>query len=191
MNTHSDFASRHIRPPGEKRREMLKSLGYETLEELIADIVPADIRMKAPLDLPAAKSEPEALGGTPFHPWKKQAPEILHRPGILRRHYSVRHPAQHSGKPRLVHGLYALSAGNRPGTAGNAHELPDHGGLPDGAAGSPMPPCWMKERPRRKPSPCAGTPVPKANTFFVADTCHPQTISVIRTPCRMAGRQHL
>ena len=61
MNTHSDFASRHIGPQGEKRREMLNSLGYETLEELIADIVPADIRMKAPLDLPAAKSEPEAL----------------------------------------------------------------------------------------------------------------------------------
>ena len=61
MNTHTDFASRHIGPQGEKRREMLGSLGYETLEELIADIVPADIRMKAPLDLPAAKSETEAL----------------------------------------------------------------------------------------------------------------------------------
>lgn len=40
---------------------MLDSLGYRTLDELIADIVPADIRMKAPLDLPAAKSETEAL----------------------------------------------------------------------------------------------------------------------------------
>ena len=61
MNTHSDFASRHIGPQGEERREMLNSLGYQTLDELIADIVPADIRMKAPLDLPAAKSETEAL----------------------------------------------------------------------------------------------------------------------------------
>lgn len=61
MNTHSDFASRHIGPQGEERREMLDSLGYRTLDELIADIVPADIRMKAPLDLPAAKSETEAL----------------------------------------------------------------------------------------------------------------------------------
>ncbi|MFQ7535241.1 MAG: hypothetical protein ACLRPT_09080 [Akkermansia muciniphila] len=60
MNTHSDFASRHIGPQG-KNAGNAQSLGYETLEELIADIVPADIRMKAPLDLPAAKSEPEAL----------------------------------------------------------------------------------------------------------------------------------
>lgn len=44
MNTHSDFASRHIGPQGEERREMLDSLGYRTLDELIADIVPADIR---------------------------------------------------------------------------------------------------------------------------------------------------
>ena len=61
MNTHSDFASRHIGPQGEERREMLDSLGYRTLDELIADIVPADIRMKAPLDLPAAKSETSML----------------------------------------------------------------------------------------------------------------------------------
>lgn len=40
---------------------MLDSLGYQTLDELIADIVPADIRMQDPLDLPAAKSETEAL----------------------------------------------------------------------------------------------------------------------------------
>ena len=43
MNTHSDFASRHIGPQGEERREMLDSLGYRTLDELIADIVPAEI----------------------------------------------------------------------------------------------------------------------------------------------------
>ena len=47
MNTHSDFASRHIGPQGEERREMLDSLGYRTLDELIADIVPADIRMNS------------------------------------------------------------------------------------------------------------------------------------------------
>ena len=61
MNTHSDFARRHIGPQGEERREMLDSLGYQTLDELIADIVPADIRMQDSLDLPAAKSETEAL----------------------------------------------------------------------------------------------------------------------------------
>lgn len=61
MNTHSDFARRHIGPRGKNAREMLDSLGYQTLDELIADIVPADIRMQDSLDLPAAKSETEAL----------------------------------------------------------------------------------------------------------------------------------
>ena len=130
MNTHSDFASRHIGPQGEERREMLDSLGYRTLDELIADIVPADIRMKAPLDLPAAKSETEAL---------EELRSILRKNKLLKTFIgqgSLRHPPQCTGEPRLVHGLHPLSTGNRPGTAGNAHEFPDHGLFPDRTAGS-------------------------------------------------------
>ena len=130
MNTHTDFASRHIGPQREKRREMLGSLGYETLEELIADIVPADIRMKAPLDLPAAKSETEAL---------EELRSILGKNKILKSfigqgYYGTITPSVIL-RNVLEHGLYALSAGNRPGTAGNAYELPDYGSLPDGVAG--------------------------------------------------------
>ncbi|WP_455563082.1 hypothetical protein, partial [Akkermansia massiliensis] len=60
MNTHSDFARRHIGPQGEERREMLDSLGYQTLDELIADIVPADIRVQEPLAQHAAIKEQKA-----------------------------------------------------------------------------------------------------------------------------------
>ena len=42
-------------------------------------------------------------------------------------------PAQHPGEPGLVHRLYALSAGDQPGAAGGAAELPDHGLRPDRA----------------------------------------------------------
>src|SRR6266478_3454118 len=48
------------------------------------------------------------------------------RPGLFRHHSAGRDPAQHPGKPGVVHGLYALSAGDQPGPAGSAVQFPDH-----------------------------------------------------------------
>ena len=62
MPAHTDFRSRHLGAIGSDRDEMLKATGYDSLDALIADTVPAGIRSHAALDLPAAKSEPEALG---------------------------------------------------------------------------------------------------------------------------------
>lgn len=136
MNTHSDFASRHIGPQGEERREMLDSLGYRMLDELIADIVPADIRMKAPLDLPAAKSETEAL---------EELRSILRKNKLLKTfigqgYYGTITPSVILRNVLENPGWYTAYTPYQPeiapGTAGNAHELPDHGLFPDRAAGS-------------------------------------------------------
>ncbi|MBC7400477.1 MAG: aminomethyl-transferring glycine dehydrogenase [Mucilaginibacter sp.] len=51
------FEGRHIAPNAADTAEMLKATGVETLDELIAQTVPAKIRLKNPLNLPAAKSE--------------------------------------------------------------------------------------------------------------------------------------
>jgi glycine dehydrogenase len=60
--THADrFAARHIGPTPDDVRAMLRELGYETLDALIDAVVPDDIRLKKPFNLPAAKSEHEAL----------------------------------------------------------------------------------------------------------------------------------
>jgi glycine dehydrogenase len=59
---HSDsFASRHIGPNPEDVRAMLETVGYPTLDAFVDAVVPADIRLGKPLDLPPAKSEREAL----------------------------------------------------------------------------------------------------------------------------------
>ena len=42
-------------------------------------------------------------------------------------------PAQRAGEPGLVHGVHAVSAGDQPGPAGGAAELPDHGDRSDRA----------------------------------------------------------
>ncbi|WAC21808.1 aminomethyl-transferring glycine dehydrogenase [Luteolibacter sp. SL250] len=57
----SDFRSRHLGPIGSDREEMLRDTGFSTLNALIDAAVPGGIRMDDSLNLPAAKSEQEAL----------------------------------------------------------------------------------------------------------------------------------
>ena len=59
---HSDkFVRRHIGPNANESREMLALLGFKNLEELVDAAVPRKIRLVGKLNLPAAKSEFEAL----------------------------------------------------------------------------------------------------------------------------------
>jgi glycine dehydrogenase len=51
------FESRHIGPDAEQVQAMLKVIKAASLDELINETVPANIRLKKPLNLPAAKSE--------------------------------------------------------------------------------------------------------------------------------------
>ncbi|MDT5041941.1 MAG: glycine dehydrogenase, partial [Actinoplanes sp.] len=55
------FAGRHIGPDADSQAQMLKSVGYGSLEELMAAAIPAVIRWHGELDLPAAASEEETI----------------------------------------------------------------------------------------------------------------------------------
>src|SRR5713101_1576244 len=55
------FQERHIGPSAEDQAAMLATLGYDSLEAFIDAVVPADIRLRAPLRIPEARSEQEAL----------------------------------------------------------------------------------------------------------------------------------
>ena len=55
------FESRHIGPDSRQTDEMLKMIKASSLDELINQTVPANIGLKKPLGLPAAKSELEFL----------------------------------------------------------------------------------------------------------------------------------
>ncbi len=51
------FEQRHIAPDAAETTEMLKTIGANSVDELIAQTVPDKIRLKTPLNLPKAKSE--------------------------------------------------------------------------------------------------------------------------------------
>ncbi len=55
------FVDRHIGPRRADVRVMLKTLGYDSLDGFIDAIVPDDIRLRRPLDIPAGRSEREVL----------------------------------------------------------------------------------------------------------------------------------
>ncbi len=61
LNQTEPFASRHLGPDAAQTEEMLRFIGAGSLEELISQTVPDSIRMKKPLNLPAARSEYEFL----------------------------------------------------------------------------------------------------------------------------------
>jgi glycine dehydrogenase len=54
------FADRHIGPSDAEQAAMLAVLGYDSLDALVSDAVPAAIRLDGDLDLPPAASEAEA-----------------------------------------------------------------------------------------------------------------------------------
>ncbi len=58
MNT-NDFSLRHVGSNEHDAKEMLKTIGVKSIDELIAQTLPENIRLKEPLDLPEAMTERE------------------------------------------------------------------------------------------------------------------------------------
>ena len=56
-----EFAGRHIGPNEQDTKTMLKTIGEESMDDLISKTVPDSIRLKSPLKLPAAQTEFEYL----------------------------------------------------------------------------------------------------------------------------------
>ncbi|WP_406567974.1 aminomethyl-transferring glycine dehydrogenase [Dactylosporangium fulvum] len=55
------FASRHIGPSADEQARMLKTVGYESVDDLMTAAIPGSIRWHKPLNLPLAASEAEVL----------------------------------------------------------------------------------------------------------------------------------
>ena len=61
FNSHRKFSDRHLGPTVVEQEQMLAALGAKSLDALVDKAVPKGIRIKAPLNLPTAVTEDEAL----------------------------------------------------------------------------------------------------------------------------------
>jgi glycine dehydrogenase len=87
------FADRHLGPRGREVSTMLNQLGIDTLDTLVDRAVPKAIRSQAPLNLPAARTEPEVLAHLRELAGKNQVKTQMigqgfygtHTPAVIRR----------------------------------------------------------------------------------------------------------
>src|SRR6516225_4619732 len=180
------FARRHIGPNEEEVRAMLRDVGFESVGALIDATVPKDIRLKRELSLPEAKSEVEALAelraiakknklarsfiGTGYYdcitPPVIQR-NILENPGW----YTAYTPYQAEiaqGRLEALLNFQQMIIDLTALDIANASMLDEAT-----AAAEAMALCHAV--------------VPNRKTFFVADSCHPQTIAVVQTRARPLG----
>jgi len=102
---------RHIGPSPRDISAMLETVGASSLKALMAETLPQPIRQKAPLDLGNPQRN-EALVHMRDLASKNQVFTSLIAKVIPAR-FAGGDPAQHPGESGLVHGLYALSAGDQ------------------------------------------------------------------------------
>ena len=180
------FARRHIGPSEEEVRAMLREVGFENADALIDAAVPKNIRFEQKLNLPEAKSETEALAELQLISRKNKiarsfigagyhdciTPPVIQRnllenPGW----YTAYTPYQAEIAQGRLEALLNFQQMIMDLTAldiANASMLDEAT-----AAAEAMALCHAV--------------VPNRKTFFVADSCHPQTIAVVQTRAKPLG----
>ena len=184
----SRFVARHIGPNDEEVSAMLAAVGFENLDTFIDATVPTDIRLTNPLDLPAGKSEQEALAELRQIAQQNKVVRnfigagysdcvvppviqrnILENPGW----YTAYTPYQ----AEIAQGrLEALLNFQTMITDLTALDIANASLLDEAtAAAEAMTLCHAV--------------VGGRDTFFVSEMCHPQTIEVVQTRARPLGIQ--
>lgn len=186
MAIYSNFLSRHLGSIGQQRQEMLQTIGYNSLDELMTDIVPSNIRLSNLLNLPDALSETDALQrlkgilgkniqkksliGQGFH--GVDVPNviirnILENPGWYTA-YTPYQPEIAQGRLEALMSFQTLISGLTGLAVANASLLDE-----SSAAAEAMTLCRAQKG--------------KGDVFFVADTCHPQTLDILKTRAEPLG----
>ncbi|MCF1471534.1 MULTISPECIES: aminomethyl-transferring glycine dehydrogenase [Rhizobium/Agrobacterium group] len=183
-----DFANRrHIGPSPAEMGEMLKTVGYDSLDGLIAATVPASIRQSAPLVWGKAMSEREALDKLRETANKNKALTSLIgqgyygtiTPPVIQRNilenpawytaYTPYQPEISQGRLEALLNFQTMICDLTGLDVANASLLDEATAAAEAMA--------MAERVAKS----------KAKSFFVDANCHPQTIAVIKTRAEPLG----
>ncbi|NNF04589.1 MAG: glycine dehydrogenase (aminomethyl-transferring), partial [Rhodothermales bacterium] len=182
------FQDRHIGPSEEAVRDMLDAIGVESLDALIDQTVPSRIRMKGELDLPEALSERELLARAADYAAQNErfrsfigmgysgteTPPAIQR-GILENPswYTQYTPYQ----AEIAQGrLEALLNFQTMVIDLTGMEIANSSLLDEGTAAAEA--MMMLNRVTKRKG---------GSRFFVSESCHPQTISVVETRAEPLG----
>ena len=187
MQNSDSFAHRHFGTPAD-HAAMLAELGFPSLDALVNAAIPADIRRPGPLQLPAAATEPDALAELK----RIMAANKLSRssigmgysdcitPPVIQRNilenpgwYTAYTPYQaeiSQGRMEALLNFQQMIVDLTAMDIANASMLDEAT-----AAAEAMHLCLAVRK------------NDAANIFFVADSCHPQTIAVVQTRAKPLG----
>ena len=181
LDTHTDFIPRHIGPSDDDQARMLAVVGSNSLDDLIAEVVPPRILSKQPLDLPASRDETDVLAelrqiagrNKVYRNYIGQGYYGTHTPNVVLRNI-LENPAWYTAytpyQPEISQGRleallnYQTMVADLTGLDISNASLLDEGT----AAAEAM---TLARRGAKS----------KSNVFFVSQHCHPQTIEVVRT----------
>lgn len=176
------FAERHIGPNAEELQAMLGSLRLGSLEDLANKAVPAAIRLQSPLNLKPAATESQALGilraiadqNQVFRSYIGLGYSGCITPPVIQRNI-LENPGWYTQytpyQAEIAQGrLEALLNYQTMVTDLTGLEIANASLLDEGtAAAEAMTMCFNLSKKK------------DAKTFFVSQSCHPQTIAVIQT----------
>ena len=181
LEHHEAFIERHIGPNDAEIAHMLRVVGHDSLEAMTDAIVPAQIKSTAPLALPDAMTEVDALRkiraiaskNKVFRSFIGQGYYGTHTPNVILRNilenpawYTAYTPYQaeiSQGRMEALINFQTMVADLTGMDISNASLLDEAT-----AAGEAM---TLAKRSAKS----------KSNVFFVADDVHPQTLEVLRT----------
>ncbi len=181
MDTSGEFIPRHIGPSEADQQRMLEAIEAPSLEALMQEVVPANIRMTRELNLAAPRAEADVLaemkkiaaGNQVFRNYIGQGYYGTHTPNVILRNI-LENPAWYTAytpyQPEISQGRleailnYQTMVADLTGLDISNASLLDEGT----AAAEAM---TLARRASQAAS----------KVFFVSQHCHPQTIEVIRT----------
>ncbi|MEX2581519.1 MAG: aminomethyl-transferring glycine dehydrogenase [Verrucomicrobiales bacterium] len=180
------FADRHLGPSVGEVTGMLGELGFENLDGLIESVVPSDLRLDDPLDLPAALSETQALGRLR----KTMEKNELHRSFIGRGYYDTVTPPVIQRTVLENPGWYTaytpyqaeISQGRLEALLNFQTAITELTGMPVANAS-----LLDEGTAAAEALAMAAASRPKGKRFFVSDQCFSQTVDVLRTRATPLG----
>jgi glycine dehydrogenase len=177
-----DFVRRHIGPSSPEIEEMLRALGYASLDEFIEATVPAGIRFRRTLDTGPARSEHDVLHeighiaakNQVFRSYLGLGYHDCHTPPVIQRNvfenpgwYTAYTPYQAEIAQGRLEALLTYQTMVRDLTG---LEIANASMLDEGTAAAEAISLAFGVKGRES-----------KRTVFVAEDCHPQTIDIVRT----------
>ncbi len=187
LSTQNEFVARHNGPDKQEQATMLKTVNAESLDALIAQTVPAQIRLEAPMQLAPAQSEADMLATMKSFAKLNQLKRTFigqgyyntFTPNVILRNV-MENPGWYTAytpyQPEISQGrLESLLNYQQMVRDLTAMEIANASLLDEAtAAAEAMALCQRAGK-------------SKSNLFFVADDVHPQTIEVVKTRAAFLG----